>query len=86
MARVVVELDMVEQQVLDRLLELGLFETPQEALRIALLKYAIDLGSLTDIPEEAHDRLAEKRPPAPLHTNGGSRKSLEQDRHGVDEG
>jgi len=48
MTQVVLDLDVVEEEVLKKLLDMGLFETPQEALKIALLKYAMDLGNTKD--------------------------------------
>ncbi len=50
--QVVLDLDVVEEQVLKKLLELGLFETPQEAFKVALLKYAMDLGGMIDMVDE----------------------------------
>ena len=48
MTQVVLDLDVVEEEVLKKLLDMGLFETPQEAFKIALLKYAMDLGGLKE--------------------------------------
>jgi hypothetical protein len=48
MTKVVLDLDIIEEEVLKKLLDMGLFETPQEAFRIALLKYAMDLSDTSD--------------------------------------
>jgi hypothetical protein len=49
MKQVVLDLDVVEEEVLKRLLDMGLFESPQEAFKIALLKYGMDLGIMSDM-------------------------------------
>lgn len=49
MTQVVLDLDVVEEEVLKRLLDMGLFGSPQEAFKIALLKYSMDLGIMKDM-------------------------------------
>jgi len=58
MTQVVLELDMVEEQVLKKLIGLGLFTDPQEAFKVALLKYAFDLGDLGHMKEHIEPRVA----------------------------
>lgn len=57
MTQVVLELDVVEEQVLKKLVDLGLFNDPQEAFKVALLKYALDLGDLGDMKETIEPRV-----------------------------
>ena len=64
MTQVVLELDAIEQQVLKKLIKLGLFETPQEAFKVALLKYAFDLGNLGDMKEDLSARIPDLSRPA----------------------
>jgi hypothetical protein len=90
MKQVVLDLDVVEEEVLKRLLDMGLFESPQEAFKIALLKYGMDLGIMGDMKGSITiknmpdlDRLALKAAPEDIDESDDS--SDPQDPEDIDE-
>lgn len=49
MTSVTIRFHGVQEQILERILESGIAETKSEAIRMAVLKFGMDMGLLTDL-------------------------------------